>query len=493
MERGDPPLIVAPARMCKHRIMSGAALDARARLAVAAGKAVAAVSRRLGRGGSTFPGAVALRLDPGLLGKLARRHPLGNVLVTGTNGKTTTARLLSGMVQAAGFTVAHNRTGANLFRGIAAAFLQATEPGAPRDLGLAEADEATVPRAAREIRPRLVLVTNLFRDQLDRYGELERTAALVRQGLAWLGAGGVAVLNADDPLVASLGEGLGAAVVYFGVEGNGGGQEGDGRDSGLVRVADARYCVSCGRRYAYARVRYAHMGEWACPGCGRRRPRPDVAVLAAHPEGGGMRLRLATPAGEVWARLPLPGLYNAYNAAAAAAAAFALGLPLPAVTQALETAHVSFGRMEVIAARGRELVIALVKNPAGCDQVLRTLLADRAGEKRALIAINDLLADGRDVSWLWDVEFEALAARAGEFAFLGTTGLRAEEMALRLKYAGFPPERVAVEGDLARALDRALAATPEGGRLWLLPTYTALLEARRVLQRRGVARPFWEV
>lgn len=466
-------------------------LDLRARVAVAAGRLAGGLSRLLGRGGSTLPGEVARRLDPAVLVKLARRHPRGNILVTGTNGKTTTARLLANVLGAAGCSVAHNRSGANLIWGVTTAFLQGAGSGRPRDLGLAEVDEGNVPRVAGEIRPRAVVVTNFFRDQLDRYGELQHTVDLVRGGLEEMAPGGVAVLNADDPRVAALGEGLAREVVYYGID-----AAGDG-DGGAAQAADARHCVSCGHPYAYTVVRYAHLGDYHCPACGRRRPRPQVAVTEIEAGDGGSRLRIATPAGEVWARLPLPGLYNAYNAAAAAAAAFALGLPLQAVTQGLETAVASFGRMEVIPVKGRELVIALVKNPAGFNQVIETVLADRGGDKRLLIAINDLKADGTDVSWLWDVDFERLAARADEFAFLGTAGIRAEEMALRLKYAGVPAERLAAGGDpparpLEGALAAALAATPEGGRLWLLPTYTALMEARRALHRQGAALPFWE-
>lgn len=467
-------------------------LDLRARLAVAAGSLAGGLSRLLGRGGSTLPGEVARRLDPAVLAKLARRHPRGNVLVTGTNGKTTTARLLANVLGAAGWRIAHNRSGANLVWGVTTAFLQAVGVGRPRDLGLAEVDEGNVPRVAEEIRPRAVVVTNFFRDQLDRYGELQHTVDLVRRGLLAMDAGGVAVLNADDPLVAALGEGLDRGVVYYGIDA----AAGPG-DAGAAQAADARHCVSCGRPYAYTVTRYAHLGDYRCPACGRGRPRPDVTVTEIEAGEGGQHLRIATPAGEAWVNLPLPGLYNAYNAAAAAAAAFVLGVPLATVTQGLETAVASFGRMEVLSVGGRELVIALVKNPAGFNQVLETLLADRGGQKRLLIAINDLKADGTDVSWLWDVDFERLAARADEFAFLGTAGIRAEEMALRLKYAGVPAARLAAGEDaparpLGEALAAALAATPEGGRLWFLPTYTALMEARRALHRQGAARPFWE-
>lgn len=468
-------------------------LGLRSWLAVVAGKVVIAVSRRLGRGGSTFPGRVARRIDPGILERLAHRHALGNIMITGTNGKTTTTRMLAGALDLSGYRLAHNRAGANLIAGITSAYVEAAPVwGRGRcDAGLAEVDEATVPRAVGELSPRLALVTNFFRDQLDRYGELQHTVALVRRGLASMEEGSGLVLNADDPLVASLGDGLQRDFVFYGLELGGAGPLRDEGEEG--RAADARHCVNCGHQYEYPVTYYAHLGVYRCPNCGRGRPRPDVAALDAEIDGDGTRLRIVTPVGEISVRLPVPGVYNIYNAVAAAAAGYALGLSLPSITQGLETFAGSFGRMEVIPVGGRDLAIALVKNPAGFNQVLRTVLEDRTRDKRLLIAINDLHADGTDISWLWDVDFERLVGRAEEFAFIRTTGTRGEEMALRLKYADFPMDRVATGNDLTRDIREAVEATPTGSRLWLLPTYTALLEARRTLHRRGYARPFWEV
>ncbi len=519
-------------------------MDAKRWLALAAGKAAISISRRLGRGGSAFPGELARRLDPDVLAKLARDLPQGTILITGTNGKTTTARMVAKMLELAGFRVAHNRSGANMISGITTALVQAASlwslngdgRAADHDIGLAEVDEATVPRAARELRPRLILVTNFFRDQLDRYGELRHVAALVAAGIGALGAvptqGGAgyapaAILNADDPLVAGLAGagGAGTGVFFYGIA-----DRALGNAAG-IQAADARHCVLCGESYIYDTVFYAHLGHYRCPSCGHRRPDPQVALVKAESRGlAGWFLCVATPAGEVEALLPAPGLHNVYNALAAVAAASTLGIPLAAIRQGLEGYAAAFGRMEVIPIRGRQVCVALVKNPVAFNQMLRTVMNEPLRQRPAAIGqaavpgagaddaprdvhaadeqapvgagptgrclltvINDRAADGKDVSWLWDVDFEQLVPRAGEFAFIHAAGIRAEEMALRLKYAGFPAGRLAVRKDIGEALAAAIAATPPGRMLWVLPTYTALLEVREVIHRWGFAPHFWEV
>lgn len=462
----------------------------RALLALWAGKVAIVLSRALGRGGSSFPGLVARLVDPALPARLARRQNDGVLVVTGTNGKTTTARMLASMLGRAGRRVTHNRSGANLPGGITAALVEAApwlpRNGVPGGVGLLEVDEAAWPRLAGELAPRLVVVTNFFRDQLDRYGELAHTVELVRRGLEEAGRP-AAVLNADDPLAAGLGDGYGGEVVYYGVADLSPDWGGD------ARTADVRHCIRCGHPYEYSAVFYAHLGHYRCLGCGWSRPAPSVELELAEPEGDGYRVRIATPRGAVEACVPVTGLYNIYNAVAAAAGAYAFGLPLEAVAQGLEAYTASFGRMETLTLRGRRVTVALVKNPTGFDQVLASLLSAPERPRRALIAINDLTADGTDISWLWDVDFERLGGAAESFEFIICSGLRAEDMALRLKYAGFPPDKTPLEKELAAAVDRALAATPEGGRLWACPTYTALLNLRQFLHRRGEARGFWEV
>jgi UDP-N-acetylmuramyl tripeptide synthase len=435
---------------------------------------VRAVSRRLGRtGGTTAPGRVLLALSPRALQRLAPRLDKGAVVVSATNGKTTTSAMLAACLEQAGERVVHNRAGSNMSWGVATALLDAG-PGRGQ-IGLFEVDEAWLPRVAAAVGPRLYLLANLFRDQLDRYGELElladRWAALAREqeGRARF------VLNADDPLVADLGRGR-EGVVYFGLE------DDSQALPELQHAADSKHCRNCGTAYAYEAIYLGHMGRYRCPGCGRERPRPDVVATRVELEGmRSSRVELRTPSGPASLRLPLPGLYNVYNALAAVAAALELAVPLETVVVALERFGGAFGRVETIAVDGHDVSILLVKNPAGANEVLRTLLLEE-GQLDLWMALNDGIADGRDVSWIWDADYELLAGRARRVTCSGT---RAEEMALRLKYAGIDAE-IAVDRDLGRSLDAAVAGTNDG-RLLALPTYTALLELRDLLARRGLA------
>jgi UDP-N-acetylmuramyl tripeptide synthase len=445
-----------------------------AKLAVA--RAARAASRRLRGGGTTVPGRVLLRLDPRAIATLAPRLGRGSVVISATNGKTTTAAMLASVFERAGIGLVHNRTGSNMSGGVATAMLDARPGG--NELGLFEVDEAWLPAVARDLRPHTFLLSNLFRDQLDRYGELavlaERWSAMVAEQPE----GTRLVLNADDPLVADLGRGH-PRVVYFGVA------DDSLALAELQHAADSKRCGRCDHAYAYAAVYLAHLGRYSCPKCGQRRPEPEVVAERVVLRGmSGSDVRVRTSGGAVELRLPLPGLYNVYNALAATATALALGVPLAQVKAGLEAARAAFGRVETLEVDGRAVSIMLVKNPAGANEVLRTLALED-GELELWIALNDGIADGRDVSWMWDADFEGVAARLSRVTCSGT---RAEEMALRMKYAGVTAP-IVVDRDLGRSLDAAVAAG-NGLPLYALPTYTALLELRDLLADRGVA-PRW--
>ncbi|MGE5637061.1 MAG: MurT ligase domain-containing protein, partial [Nocardioidaceae bacterium] len=445
----------------------------------ALGRAARAVSRRLGRsGGTTAPGRLLLRLAPDGLAGMAGELDRGAVLVSATNGKTTMAAMVAAALERAGRPPVHNRAGSNMAWGVATALLDARRGRG--QLGLFEVDEAWLPRVARAVQPRLYLLANLFRDQLDRYGELELLADRWAELVAEQAGRARFVLNADDPLVADLGRGRGG-VVYFGVD--------DDAQAlpELQHAADSKYCRNCGSAYVYSAVLLAHMGHYRCPGCGRERPRPAVAATRVELRGlRGSRATLRTAVGEVDVELRLPGLYNVYNAVAATATALELGVPLGTIADALAGFGGAFGRAAAIRVDGRELSILLGKYPAGANEVLRTLALE-PGRLDLWLALNDGIADGRDVSWIWDADFELLAGRVRRVTCSGT---RAEEMALRLKYAGVDAE-LDVERDLDRSLDSAVAGAGDG-RLYALPTYTALLELRDLLSRRGLARRWSE-
>ena len=498
--------------------------------AIAAGKAAGLASRVLhAGGGTTLPGVVARRIAPNILRYLSAALPGGVVVVGGTNGKTTTTRMIAAILAADGRRVLHNRAGANLVTGLTATALSgSTLAGRVRaDLGLFETDEAALPRALDETQPQLVLLHNLFRDQLDRYGEVDTIASAWRAALEQLPASTTVLLNADDPAIAALGDGLPLQVRYYGLE--------DTRQAGhgATHFADSQFCRRCGAPYDYSATFYAHIGHYTCLRCGQRRPVPHFRLerleLAGTTSGRlfvsfptdlprlgvyASAARSTTARGYIEIRLPLPGLYNALNALAAAAAGLLLGVPPARVRGTLESFSAAFGRIERVDAGGQPMLLALIKNPVGESETVRMLVGgwgtsaaqggvtDGGWENspspiphlpsptlHLLVAINDKHADGTDVSWLWDADFERLAEHVAGAVVSGT---RAADMAVRLKYAGVAPDMLAIEPDLVRALDLALGRLPAGATLYALPTYTAMLELRAELARRGWVRPFWE-
>lgn len=442
-------------------------------LAAGAARAAGGLSRLAGRGGTSLPGKVLLALDPNAIGALGARLPLGSAVISATNGKTTTAAMTASILERRGERLVHNRAGANMAGGIAATLLAARG-----ERGLFEVDEMWLPGVVEQLRPRALLLGNLFRDQLDRYGELE-TIASRWQAVVDSGAAAVLVLNADDPTVADLGRDR-DDVLYFGVE-----------DDGvalprLQHASDATHCRRCGAPYAYDAHYLGHLGRYRCESCGAHRPQPAVFARDVRLEGvsgASLTLELAT-GGSASVSLPLPGLYNVYNAVASAALAHALGASLEQIADGLRSARAAFGRAERVRLGEREISIMLVKNPAGANEVLRTLALED-GRHDLLAVLNDNVADGRDVSWIWDADFELLG---GSVRSVTCSGTRAAEMALRLKYAGVAPERIAVEEELARALDVASARAAPGAPLFALPTYTAMLALREELVARGAAR-----
>lgn len=462
--------------------MSRPALRVPTGVAVTIARTAGGLSRRLGRGGGTsLPGKVLLRMRPGVVGELGSRLGRGATLVSATNGKTTTTRLIAACAREAGLPLVSNPSGANLLTGVATALMDARpRRGDPRG-GLFEVDEAALTDVARELRPRAVVLMNLFRDQLDRYGELETLAGRWEEMVRALPAGSRTVLNADDPAIAGLATAHGDPILF-------------GLDdpavalTGLPHAADSTRCRRCAAPLDYLSVTLAHLGHWCCPSCGARRPEPAVRATRVELRGvRGIGVTIATPAGDINADLPLPGVHNAYNATAAVAAALAMGIPREAIERGLAASGAAFGRSERLAVGGRELVLLLAKNPTGANETVRTVLLDPE-PLHVLIALNDRTADGRDTSWVWDVDYEPMLARA---ASLTLTGDRAEEMALRFRYADLPGEAMDVVSDPSEALDSALRAVPEGGTLYVLPTYTAMLGLRSVLVDRGLAEDFW--
>lgn len=447
-------------------------------LAVLAGKLTAFLSRLLGRQGSTLPGRVALRVYPGVLKDLGARARRGTIMVTGTNGKTTTNHMLAAMLTAAGYSVVTNREGANMRPGVVTAYVRQARlrPGYAFDYAVLEVDEGSFPGVVAGVRPDLVVVTNFFRDQLDRYGDLEKTVAFIRDTLKRLaGTGTRLVLNADDPLAAQLGRG-GLPAVYFGLAPH-------GRILDMAGASpESRYCPLCGTTLAYTFHHYGQLGLYKCPGCGFARPRPVFEGTGAISGVDGTACRVRPGGKEHRLSLPVQGFYNLYNALAALAAGVDLGLDAGSALDSLRNYRPADGRLQHFRHRGRPLYLNLVKNPAGFNENLAILLT-APGSKDVYIALNDHAADGRDVSWLWDVNFEALADADPEIQRFVCTGRRGAEVAVRLKYAGIPAPAITIQPDVDRAVSALITGAADAG--YLLSSYTALRPTARALRSRA--------
>lgn len=422
---------------------------------------------------------VLLKLRPRAAEELAAPLQRGSIAISATNGKTTTARLLRSATDASGITTVANTAGSNLLRGVTAALLA---DGGDAELGLFEVDEAALPAVADQVKPRVIVLMNLFRDQLDRYGELETLVETWRTMIAGLPSDTTLVLNADDPAVAFLGHER-ANTVYFGVD-----------DPSIGRAeqshaADSTHCPRCDDPLAYDLVGIGHMGHWHCENCRLRRPTPTVSATVVEVRGvDGFDLTVATPEGSVTASVALPGLHNAYNATAAVAAAQTLGLEISVLPDALAETDAAFGRGEHVDIGDKRLVMLLAKNPTGANENVRAALT-HTGDLHVIAFLNDRTADGQDVSWIWDVDYEPLFDRAKS---LTVAGDRAHDLALRCVYGGADPAAIVVEPDPAKALDAALEVAQPGDTVFALPTYTAMLDLRAELVRRDLVVPFWE-
>ncbi len=514
----------------------------RAGVAVIGGRAAGALSRRLHLGGGTsIVGIVAQRLYPGIVGHLAGQLEHGSVMVTGTNGKTTTSGFIAAILRDAGLRVWHNREGSNLMSGVASSLVIRALPngnlrGKGRAISILEIDEAVVSQAVQTIPPRVAVFTNLFRDQLDRYGEVDTVAARWRGAVESLPASTTLVLNADDPTIAYLGELFKGQVIYFGIDDPTVDLARQGNASERHQVIDTRTCQRCGSEYTYTLRLYSHMGHYHCSNCGLVRPRPDIRAINIHPEGfDRLRVRVATATVEHDIVVPLPGLYNVYNTLAAITVAQALQINWDPIVTGVEQFKPAFGRGERVQVEGRNVRLLLAKNPTGFNEVLRTLFSDGT-PRNVLFVLNDNVADGRDVSWIWDVDFEWVVQQT---TTLVVAGSRTLDLALRLKYAGVeqrdmtivPPaplrtlKREVIDNrikqvtkvrqpslangrintvepkahteaprlyGIAEALNAAVHQTPAGETLFIVPTYTGLLEIHQELERRGLTPHYWE-
>ncbi len=441
--------------------------------------------RLLGRGGTSLPGKIALKICPELFSEVSDRFRI--IMITGTNGKTTTSRIVAGMLDQAGIKFVTNKSGANLSSGLATTIISAlTLFGKPLvRTALLETDEAAFRTIAPKLKPELVIVTNFFRDQLDRFGELYTTLNNVREGIKGTPDTKL-ILNADDSLCASLGQDIPNQVIYFGL--------GDEvyPDDYLKANTDAAFCINCKSRYNYLSKSFGHLGHFQCPSCGYERPMAQVeCTQVLEYDNLSSTIEIQMPSGKVAVKLALPGLYNIYNALAGTAVGHIFELHENDIVHVLEGFECGFGRMESLEVEERNLRMILVKNPTGFNQVLKYLLTQNDNCVVSLV-INDKLADGTDISWLWDVDFEILSFMMNKVRRFFVSGIRAEDMAVRLKYAGIPPENIIIEHENDKLISKMVESSEKNETLYLLPTYTAMLDIRKFLKEKYNLKEFWE-
>ena len=452
------------------------------------GKLLLIISRLSGRGGTTLPGRIALKIEPKLTSYLSSLLSSGTLLITGTNGKTTTSALITGILKEAGYNCINNQSGSNLSWGVASSLVAGASLSGhlKENIAVMEVDEGALPGVTGSMKPRGITITNIFRDQLDRYGEVDHVLQKIRTGLDLQPQGGFEVINADDPSQTGIKAGQDKKRWLYGLELD------LPEDTFENTGRDMKACPHCKKELHYEKLFYAHLGHYSCHSCGYKRPKPDIRLVEARePVNGATTLQVELPGETAEIKFPLPGTYNLYNLLAAVATAKALGIPTPLVASALEKSVPSFGRMEFFEAGGKTIIMALIKNPVGANEVLRTVL-NQDDSASLLVAINDKIADGTDVSWLWDVDFEQLGLEKDSFFNLYASGLRAWDMAVRFKYAGFNPGQVTVDENTESAVKSALEVTPPNSKLFILPSYTAMLEIRRTLNRMGLGKPYWE-
>jgi lipid II isoglutaminyl synthase (glutamine-hydrolysing) len=457
--------------------------------ALAAGliKLISLAIQRSGKGSATsLPGKLALRLFPDALRGLSLNLPTPTLMLTGTNGKTTTATLIRDMFNASNQPCLLNERGANLHYGITTALGQAVALSGSyaQTVAVIETDEATVGKVAPDIRPTALAVTNLFRDQLDRYGELSATAAFIEKGIPYTQQH--VFLNADDPMVVAMGRkaiSRGLSVSYFGIQPGEAtavlpvGEEGCPSISQQIpHPQETASCPECGEAVEYHSRSFAHLGHWHCTACGTERPPLDVAITPGALETQGWVLQMTTPQKSFRLYSPLLGNYNAYNIAQAVAMTGHYGVGEVAMQAGLQSHEAVFGRAERRTVQGKAVLIMLMKNPAGASEVLA--LGARDPKARFLLALNDSYADGEDVSWIWDADFEQLLQHQPSPERYTVAGVRAFDMANRLSLcstqAGWKPQHSG--SPLRPALEKALATLGVDETLYIYPTYTALLE-----------------
>lgn len=451
-------------------------MDLQLTSAIAIGKLIALVIKLFGGGATAAPGLFALKIDPNLVKKLSKKIKYGSIIISGTNGKTTTARLTSDILSTK-FQIIHNRQGSNLLRGIASTLISKTSilGNLERELGLWEVDEATVSQAIKNTSPKVILLGNLMRDQLDRYGEVDSIRNRWQKALQGytLNKGVTLILNADDPGVSFLANSFKGKVLFFGVN------DKTANLPQVSHVADVRHCLNCQSPLKYRVVLSSHMGHYSCPNCKLARPQPKVfAKDLIFDTDFSTHAKISIGHSPLTIHYHLPGLYNVYNVLAATSISISLQIDLRQVKESLSKFSAAFGRFQQLKIKNKHVVIFLIKNPAGANEVLRTIALK--GKLNILAILNDKIADGKDVSWIWDTNWEALQEKVKT---VNVSGIRAWDLATRLKYAGFKLSKKYIYKEVNYSIIQSLNNMSNKDTLLILPTYTALLDVQETLNK----------
>ena len=450
-------------------------------MAVAASKLSRQIMRLLGKGASSMPGKIGLKICPDLLGYLAK--DVKCIIVTGTNGKTTTSRMIEQTLIDSGVSYFCNKSGANMMNGITTEFaMNSTTGGKPKkEYALLECDEAAFKTVSKYVDAECVLATNVFRDQLDRYGEITHTLNNIKIGIQ-NSKNAVVCLNADCSMTASLREEISNDIVLYGVNL-------PIYKKHIKESSDAPYCIHCKHEYEYEYITFGHLGKYKCPNCGYERPEPDVAVTDVFiSDTDHSEIEISLKGEKRRAVINLPGGYNIYNAVAAVTVSDVMGFSPDTAVSALSTFECGFGRMEKFMLEDTETRMILIKNPAGCNQVLNFL--SNINEKTLfVVCLNDNYADGRDISWIWDVDFESLMNIEENLTGILVSGIRADEMAMRFKYAGIPEEKIKVIKDYEKLIEEF---TTQDAPVYIMPTYTAMMDLRAIVSKKYGYKNFWE-
>src|SRR3989304_6081204 len=463
-------------------------MDLKLLLAIFAGKLIALIIRIFGKtGATTAPGLFALKVDPQLVKKLSKQIQSGSIIISGTNGKTTTTRLISTILSKK-YNIIHNRAGSNLLRGIASTLTSKSSliGKLKSNLAIWEVDEATLPEAIENTAPKIIVLLNLFRDQLDRYGEVDSIRTKWQKSLSRLPKSSTLILNADDPGISFLTKSFRGKVIYFGI------YDKQIDLPKIANVADIKHCLNCQSSLKYTALLSAHMGHYTCPNCTFKRPNPNITAsnLIFNPNfstTANLTIDYSPftlfDSSKIRSRIHynLPGLYNVYNVLAALCIANIFKIDHKISKDAIEKYTSAFGRFQKIKINNKNIIIFLIKNPAGANEVIRIL--GQKDKSNLILILNDNIADGRDVSWIWDTDWELLTTKTKKVQIAGT---RAWDLATRLKYAGYKLGKNDIYREIYYSIKQALKKLDKKDTLLVLPTYTAMLEVQKSLNKMGV-------